>query len=285
MKSLRAIMRTPTALVIIIAAILTLIGVIIKSVSDTNIAKLPIHATETAEAKLTALALVPTLTSSSIPASTPTLTTIPISTSVSTPTETLAPTEVSQSLFEEEFIDNRNGWLIQNEQDIKSSILGGKYKHTIDCPSTYSSFYCGYYFKVPNLQVKNFRFAIDTMIERISLGSEVMVAFQFRDVDNNYYIVFFKSTGKYSMSVTYQGTLSELSEYKPISNLSGIGSVNRLGIHAQDTRFIPSVNGIDLEPSDDGNINQEGSFYLVIYVSRGGSTAIEFDNLIVSESP
>jgi hypothetical protein len=52
MTPLKKIWQTPSAFVILIAAILTFIGVIYKSYIDVGIAKLPIQATETAEAKL-----------------------------------------------------------------------------------------------------------------------------------------------------------------------------------------------------------------------------------------
>lgn len=58
MEPIKKILRTPTALVIVLAAIitaiLTFLGVIIKNKSDEKIANIPIEATLTAEAKLTA---------------------------------------------------------------------------------------------------------------------------------------------------------------------------------------------------------------------------------------
>ncbi len=57
METVKKVLRAPTALVVVIAAILGLIGVAIKSVTDTRIAKIPIEATQTAEIRLTELAL------------------------------------------------------------------------------------------------------------------------------------------------------------------------------------------------------------------------------------
>ena len=56
MEYFKKLLRTPSALVILLAGILALIGVIIQSKSDEKIARLPIDATLTAEAKLTAIA-------------------------------------------------------------------------------------------------------------------------------------------------------------------------------------------------------------------------------------
>lgn len=55
-ESIKKILRTPTALVVLLAAIIALVGVIYKSYSDEAIARLPIDATQTAEAKLTSIA-------------------------------------------------------------------------------------------------------------------------------------------------------------------------------------------------------------------------------------
>lgn len=66
MEAIKKILRTPSAFVLFLVAIISLIGVIIKSETDKAIARMPIDATSTA-AKLTALAntsTIPSLTSS-----------------------------------------------------------------------------------------------------------------------------------------------------------------------------------------------------------------------------
>ena len=65
MEAFRKILRTPSAFAIIVVAIVSLLGVIIKSKSDENIARMPISATATAEAKLTAIAQVFAITPAS----------------------------------------------------------------------------------------------------------------------------------------------------------------------------------------------------------------------------
>jgi len=70
LEPIKKILRTPSAFVILLAAILTLSGVIIKSESDKAIARLPIDATLAAEEKLTALAstsMAPASVASAIP--------------------------------------------------------------------------------------------------------------------------------------------------------------------------------------------------------------------------
>lgn len=53
MESIKKIFRTPTAFVLLLVAIFSLIGVIIQNKSAETIARIPIDATLTAEAKLT----------------------------------------------------------------------------------------------------------------------------------------------------------------------------------------------------------------------------------------
>lgn len=56
MEAIKKILRTPSALVLFLVAVISLMGVIVKSRSDEAIARIPIDATSTAEARLTELA-------------------------------------------------------------------------------------------------------------------------------------------------------------------------------------------------------------------------------------
>ncbi len=66
MEAAKKILRTPSAFVLLLVAIVSLIGVIIKSESDKTIAKIPIDATSTAEARLTEIASISSTTPSPI---------------------------------------------------------------------------------------------------------------------------------------------------------------------------------------------------------------------------
>ena len=80
MVAWRKILRTPSAFVLFLVAIVSLIGVIIKSETDKAIARMPIDATSTAEAALTAVSLSVTpspFTITGLALATHTLTTIP----------------------------------------------------------------------------------------------------------------------------------------------------------------------------------------------------------------
>ena len=57
MEAIKKILRTPSALVLVITALISLIGVIVQSMFSRANAQIPIDATSTAEAKLTLVAL------------------------------------------------------------------------------------------------------------------------------------------------------------------------------------------------------------------------------------
>jgi hypothetical protein len=62
MEAIKKILRTPTAFVLLLVAIITLIGIIVKGEFDKSIARIPIDATSTAETRLTEKAIVPGIT-------------------------------------------------------------------------------------------------------------------------------------------------------------------------------------------------------------------------------
>jgi hypothetical protein len=63
-EAIKKILRTPSAFVLLLVAIISLFGILIKSKSDENIARIPIDATSTAEVRLTQFAntVIPTQT-------------------------------------------------------------------------------------------------------------------------------------------------------------------------------------------------------------------------------
>lgn len=283
MEAIKKILRTPSAFALLLVAIVTLIGVIIKSNTDKAIARMPIDATSTAEARLTEIANFADMTQSAI-VSSATWTPSPIATKRPTSTFTATSDVTSDVLLQDDFIDNRNGWLLQHESGIKSDIIGGKYKFTITCPQTYETFYCGNYIMVPDLSSKDLQLELDATMKNISPSAEVMIAFQFRVNASNYYTVYFRSISKYTVSRSYNGSLGKLLEDTTIPSFSpNTDTVNRYGFSATDTFLQPLFNGQELQSVEDGFINQAGLVYIAIFVSRGGSATVELDNFIAMD--
>ncbi len=91
MKIIQKIVSNPAAFVVLLAAILGLIGVIIKNENDKEVARIPIDATSTAEARLTESALLSKSTQTLFFTETP----VPAPLDTSTPISTPAPTFTS----------------------------------------------------------------------------------------------------------------------------------------------------------------------------------------------
>ncbi|NOH04205.1 MAG: hypothetical protein HND47_20640 [Chloroflexi bacterium] len=285
MEAIKKILRTPSAFVLFLVAVVSLIGIIIQSNTDKEIARMPIDATSTAEARLTEAVNISSLTQLAIlPSATPypllTFTETETLTPTLTTTDSIAPGNI---LLQDDFIDNRNDWLLLDTQFIKSNILGGKYKHTINCPKEYEAFYCGHYFLVPNLVHKDFQFEIESALIEVSpSNAEVMIAFQFRRNNNNYYDVYFRNIGMYTVNISNNGSLNKLLENTALDGFNqNLNTTNRYGFSAVNSTITPIFNGTQLLTVEDGNLNQAGSVYLVIFVARGSSAIIEMDNLLV----
>lgn len=121
-------------------------------------------------------------------------------------------------------------------------------------------------------------------MKNISPGAEVMIAFQFRRNAGNYYTVYFRSIGKYTVNIVYNGSVDKLLEDTTIPSFSpNTDSTNRYGFNAIGTLFKPLFNNQELLSVEDGNINQAGSVYIAIFVSRGGSAIVELDNVIATD--
>ena len=223
-----------------------------------------------------------------IPRATNTPTQTATSTSSPTATSTFIATTTdlaSDILLQDDFIDNRNGWLLLETESVKSNIIGGKYKHTITCPQTHEEFYCRNDIKVPSLSSKDLQLELDATMKNISPSTEVMIIFQFRVIDsNNYYSVYFRSIGKYKMNRFDNGSSDTLLEETTIPNFSpNTDTVNRYGFSAGNTFLKPLFNGQELLSVEDRVIDQGGSVNIVIVVSRGGSAIVELDNLIATD--
>lgn len=145
MEYIKKILRTPSALVILLAGILALIGVIFQSKSNERIAKIPIEATSTAEAKLTEFANATDDAKDLLFTEAPTLS-APLSTII-TPIET-TPSEAMLAKFND--LDQTGEWKGYTEGypdwSIKSvtmpSIDGKSLQCSISGGDPYSNLHC-----------------------------------------------------------------------------------------------------------------------------------------------
>ncbi|NPV56866.1 MAG: hypothetical protein HPY76_09405 [Anaerolineae bacterium] len=268
----RTVLSVISSLCLLIAAYMTIQG-------QWGFEKRKSEATATVEAKLTEEYKRSSVrTQSAIPPSA----TWTISPSVNeTPTPTV--TSIANVILQDEFIDNRNDWFLQNDQDTTTNITGGKYKQTTNCPQTTEGSYCLAYIPVPGFSSRDLQFEIDVEIKSLSPGADVMIPFRFRINDGNYYLINFRSTGKYTAGAFLDGKTHLLLEQTTIPGYNTTTETTyRYGFKVIDTLITPLFNGQELLSIEDGNINTTGSALIAIFVSKGGSAHIELDNLLAT---
>ncbi len=217
------------------------------------------------------------------------ISTSPISTQTITPTNIVTPTYTPTStslsstiLFEDAFIDDRNNWFTTSGYPY---IGAGKYNFSVGCPASYDSFFCGTYVNIPFEFPKDFHIEVDLKILQPSDDAQIALGFQVRRNDKNlYYINYFITDGYYSLRSAYNTKDMEIIPKTSTSLMNAASdSVNRLGIEVRGTKFTPIINGNRLSEGEDGNLPDSGQTFLVIYISRGSSATVQFDNLIVQE--
>lgn len=201
------------------------------------------------------------------------------------PTSTFTPTSTppsSTTIFEDTFIDNRNSWFVTSDTPF---IGAGKYNFGVGCPANYDSYFCGTYVNVPFEFPRNFHIEVDLKVLKPSADAQIALGFQIRRNDNNhYYINYFITDMSYVFRSAYNTKDLEIIQKTSTTLINtDPDAINRLGIEIHDTRFTPIINGNRLPEGEDGNLTNAGQTFLVIYISRGSSATVQFDNLIVQE--
>ena len=274
----------------IIASLIAALGYIVVAFIQRSTALTPLAFTQTAEFFQTSVAMTAQVSLTSN-AGVPTFSFTPtaILFDTLTPTLALTPTvsptaQTKRILFEEDFIDNRNNWITGTGS---AYIAAGKYTYSVDCPTTYSSHYCGTYLHIPFTLPKDFHLEIDTTVSEFSENANFAIGFQFRRNPGNsdhYYINYFITDNYYVLNAAYSSDVLEIIPKTQFDFIDqGLKVANRFGIEVKDYTFTPLVNGVRLLEGEDGNLPNAGDAYIVIYLERGGSATIEFDNLVIQE--
>lgn len=186
-------------------------------------------------------------------------------------------------LFQETFSDNQNNW---HTDATLVTIVAGKYSHRMDCPDSKVSLSCGKFIKMPFTFPKNFRMEMDATLTKFSTGANVIVAFQVRRSDFEYYFVkYFITKGYYQMSyISEYDTADMIPETSTDLLKMAVGDTNRLGIEVKDMFLKPLLNEREIAPIQDRAIPSAGDSYLVILINRGYSAELQLDNLLVQEA-
>jgi hypothetical protein len=302
MKSINAILQNPSALVLLLAAILTFVGVIAKNKNDEKVARLPIEATLTAEARLTAVAipsLTPQATSDSItsfPTETPTtiivssptiFTETPIIASATYPVISTETPTLARVLFQDEFSSNINGWVVgirENEfsqRDIE--FLDGKLQYSVSFKDdgVFS------WVNVPRLREKDFHLKVNTEIIQQTRYSNtgIVIAFRYINQGESSYAILFNNDATFSFQTKENGNWRKIYTGKSDAFHISEGEINTFEVMTYGQRFTVYANGQELYVLDDPTIKVEGEIGLGAYgQERDKSIIVRFDNLLITEN-
>ena len=271
----------------VVIAIIGASALIIVALINRSTATLPAEFTQTAEARRTLDAIIAQASQAFLLVLTPTETSLPLIILDSTLTPTWTPVASTtapapSTIFEDTFIDNRNNWYIDTSASL---IAGGKYKIAVSCPTDYVSFYCGTYIKIPFALPKDFHMEMDITVLESSSDANIAIGFQVRRRNlDQYYINYFITDSDYSLRLAYNKRYLEIIPKTSTDLiLRELSSINRLGIEVQNSTFTPIINGKILPQGEDGNLVNAGDSYIEIFISRGNSAMLQFDNLVIQE--
>ena len=105
-----------------------------------------------------------------------------------------------------------------------------------------------------------------------------------RNNNNYYYINYFITDSSYQLSIAHkENTLRIIPLTSTDLIEKGLGTTNRFGIEIINSLFTPVINGQKMAKAENDNIPNAGGSYSIIFVSRGDSAKIQFDNLSVQE--
>jgi len=196
---------------------------------------------------------------------------------------TIAPDD--SVLLQDNFIDNRNDWLIQDSPDIQSEIAGGKYSNSINCPLSNTPETCSFHLSGPSISAKDFQLEIDVAISKNKPDGQVYFGIDFRRIDEFYYVIYFRDNLGFMNLVQNTGLNSLIKEATaPTIDITD-GAVNRYGFIANGTQFELLANGQSFATVQDGSINRAGRIYFLLIVSDGVKAKIDLDNLVINRIP
>ena len=239
--------------------------------------ELAIIATQTAESRLTASAILPTLSITN----TLSISEMPTLPSINS-TNTSFPANI---LFQDDFSTNNNGWRVGarnpefSEQNLE--LVNGQYQF-------------GAYFKedtftwinIPNLSAKNFYLSVETEVVQTAANSDLGIAIMFRygNHGQSTYAIVFNNDSAFEFHVRNNGIWQRL--YKGSSNAFQLqeGSSNTFGLKFFGQRFTAYANGQEIYTLEDSVLSGAGEIGLGAHGQGGKSATIRFDNLLVTEN-
>jgi hypothetical protein len=251
-------------------------------------AELALHATQSAEAKIT-----------DSPSLVPSLTTLPSATSVPTATETLLPplpsTEILESpvptsviLFSDSFDTNANGWLLGMREipiaRLNKEITDG----TLQLDIVYSGKGYGW-ITAPDFRAENFYISVDAKVVQFSNRSiiGVVILFRISNGGNSAYAIEFRNDGTYglysSKTLRQDGLWRLVHEENSDAFQVSKDKANNFGVRVQGQQFTAYADGKELFTFEDNSIRGSGDVGLGFSGESGKSAIVLFDNLLITK--
>ncbi|NOH03666.1 MAG: DUF1080 domain-containing protein [Chloroflexi bacterium] len=262
MESIRKILRTPSAFVLIITAIIALVGVIIQSKTNKEIALIPINATSTAEAKLTQIAFQPTEI---------------------TLTESTPSTLTSDTFYEDNFSSDAPTWWsidnVNNEYWSSSSYIdnGVFVWHVTSKTAVFASLLS----KTPSLT----NFDLELTLERVdnSQNSSYGVTFFATNGAGGYDLKFEPNKPKqFKLQKREGNTTTSLIDYTEASSMNLTGS-NKIRIQVTGSNIKIFINGAFVGEVNDDAI-RKGQIGLFAGLLEGETVILNVSDFKVATS-
>jgi hypothetical protein len=277
-----------TILVAVIGTLATIATAYFAFLGNLAPAKLALHATQTAEARIAAS-----------PSFVPSPTTLPTDTAVPTATETLLPTlpptEILGSpvptpviLFSDSFDTNANGWPIGIREipiaRLNRELTDGIFKLDIIYHGK------GYgWITAPDFRAENFYISVDAKVVQFSARSiiGVVILFRISNGGNSAYAIEYRNDGTfglYSSKTLRQDGLWRLIHEENSDAFELIkDKVNNFGVRVQGQQFTAFVNGEELFIFEDNSIKGIGEVGVGFSGESEKSAIVTFDNLLITK--
>ncbi len=215
----------------------------------------------------------------------------PVATSTPIPTPTLTPTSTPTPviLFQENFLNNNNGWNLplgstSSSYSDSGKIIGGKLEYNFQC-STTTGYTCATWLKIPRITTKNFDLTFETKTTYNYNNPPFKIGVRFRSASGAYYIVYFSNKGEASMFLLGNGLNDYIAKDIFSKNINqGLNEKNQFRIIAKDSMFTLYANGQEITILEDGNNSSIGDIYLGLELSQSANyIKVEFDNIQIQE--
>jgi hypothetical protein len=203
-----------------------------------------------------------------------------------TATETPIPTPTPIILFQENFLNNKNGWNLPVSYHplsytVTGKIIGGKLEYALSCSISSYIYKCENWLEIPYVTAKDFELMFDARIVYNRNNGPINIGVRFRSAAAMNYTIYFSNKGNISVLLLGNGLNDFLARDVFSRNINqDLNETNHFKIVAKDSLFMIYANEKEIIKLEDGNNNSIGKIFLGINMPNYGNAArIEIDNI------